>query len=386
MTIRKLILVLFVPVGVLFAQTNGVPRNIIIMIGDGMGVSQVTAGRTAKGSLSLERFKTMGLLLTHAVRKDDAADPSAGATALSKDAKTYTHSTGEDYITDSGAAATALSTGAKTYNGAIGVRPDATAVENVFERAKKHGKKTGLVATCSITHATPASFVAHVPSRAMELEIAEQIAAGSTDLLLGGGWGWFLPKSRGGRRTDERNLISLMQQKGYTYVSQDSEFRSVSEKNSVKLLGLFAENHVGPAQERNTSLKEMTMLALKSLSSSKNGFVLMIEGSQIDWAAHDNKSDQVMIEMSDFDDAIGEVVDFADRHPETLVLVTADHETGGYSLVKGSLEAKTAEGKFTTGGHTGAMVPLFAMGPGAEQFGGILQNSDVGMLLLKLLR
>jgi len=242
MTLRSLILALLVLQNVVLAQQEGIPRNIIIMIGDGMGVSQVTAGRTLKGTLALDEFKTLGLLLTHAV--------------------------GKDYVTDSAAGATALSTGVKTYNGAIGVRPDATAVENVFERAKKHGKKTGLVATCSITHATPASFVAHVPSRAMELEIAEQIAAGSTDLLLGGGWGWFLPKSRGGRRTDERNLISLMQQKGYTYVSQDSEFRSVSEKNSVKLLGLFAENHVGPAQERNPSLKEMTMLALKSLSSS----------------------------------------------------------------------------------------------------------------------
>lgn len=360
MTIRRLVLVLLLPVGVLFAQAKSVPRNIIIMIGDGMGVSQVTAGRTAKGSLSLERFKTLGLLLTHAA--------------------------GKDYITDSAAGATALSTGVKTYNGAIGVGPDTISVENVFERAKTLGKKTGLVVACSITHATPACFVAHVPLRAMGFEIAKQISEGSTDLLLGGGWGWFLPKSQGGRRTDDMNLISSMQEKGYTYVSQESEFRSLEVKNSTKLLGLFADNHVGPAQERKPSLKEMTALALKSLSLSESGFVLMVEGSQIDWASHDNKSDQIMIEMSDFDDAIGEVVDFAEKNPETLVIVTADHETGGYSLVRGSLETKTAEGKFTSEGHTGAMVPLFAMGPGAGQFGGIHQNSDVGILLLKLLR
>ena len=360
MTISKLVLALLFCVEMLVAQTTGVPRNIIIMIGDGMGVSQVTAGRTAKGSLSLERFKTMGLLLTHAA--------------------------GKDYITDSAAGATALSTGAKTYNGAIGVRPDTTAVENVFERAKKRGKKIGLVVVCSVTHATPACFVAHVPSRTMELEIARQISEGSTDLLLGSGWGWFLPKSQGGRRTDERNLIASMQKRGYTYVSQESEFHSLAVKDSMKLVGLFAENHVAPAQERKPSLKEMTALALKSLSQSKDGFVLMVEGSQIDWAAHDHKSNQIMIEISDFDDAIGEVVDFAGRDPKTLVIVTADHETGGYSLVNGSLESKTVEGKFTTGGHTGTMVPLFAMGPGAEQFGGIRQDSDVGVLLLKLLQ
>ena len=360
MRTRGLILILLFQTGILFAQTKGVPRNIIIMIGDGMGVSQVTAGRTLKGALALDKFKTLGLLLTHAA--------------------------GKDYITDSAAGATALATGVKTYNGAIGVDPDTAAVENVLERAKKRGKKTGVVVACSITHATPACFVAHVPLRRMELEIAEQISQGSTDVFLGGGWGWFLPESLGGRRKDRRNLIEDMEKRGYAYVANEAQFCTLNPNVPGKVLGLFAENQVDSAQARKPSLREMTALALKSLSRSDSGFVLMVEGSQIDWASHDHNSDQIMVEMADFDDTIDEVVDFAKRDKRTLVIVTADHETGGYSLVGGSLESGTVTGKFTTGGHTAAMVPLFALGPGSARFAGIQQNSHVGALLLELLK
>jgi alkaline phosphatase len=359
MTIRRLVLLLCVQTGILFAQTNGIPRNIIIMIGDGMGIGQVTAGRTLKGSLALDKFKTVGLLLTHAA--------------------------GKDYITDSAAGATALSTGVKTYNGAIGVNPDTVAVENVLERGKKKGKRTGVVVACSITHATPASFVAHVPLRGMQLEIAEQISRGVTDVFLGGGWGWFLPDSMGGRRKDGKNLISLMQKSGYKYVSKEGEFRNLRQ-HSGKILGLFAENQLDSAQARRPSLREMTATALKILSQSDSGFVLMVEGSQIDWASHDHKTNQIMVEMADFDDAIEEVVAFAGKDRQTLVIVTADHETGGFALAGGSLETKEVTGKFTTTGHSAAMVPLFASGPGSAQFAGIQQNSNVGSILLRLLR
>ncbi len=358
MILRRLLLAIFVFPTLLLAQTGGVPRNIIIMIGDGMGVGQVTAGRTLKGTLALERFKTLGLLLTHAA--------------------------GKDYITDSAAGATALSTGVKTYNGAIGVDPDTAALENVFERAKKGGKKTGIVVVCSITHATPACFVAHVPSRRMELEIAEQISRGSTDVLLGAGWGWFLPETMGGRRKDSKDLIDLMKKRGYVYASNESEFLNL--KLQGKILGLFAENQPDSAQARRPSLREMTASALKALSKSDSGFVLMVEGSQIDWAGHDNKTEQILAEMADFDDAVDVAAQFAGQDGRTLVIVTADHETGGFSLIGGSLESKKVNGKFTTGGHTGVMVPLFAMGPGEEAFGGIQQNSNVGAMLLKLLQ
>lgn len=334
------------------------PRNIVMMVGDGMGIAQVTAGRTMKGRLELEQFRHLGLLLTHAY--------------------------GPDYITDSAAGATALSTGVSTRNRMVGMGPDSVARETVIERAQKRGKKTGIVASCSITHATPASYVAHVPSRNMYLTIADQIAESKTDLYLGSGWGWFLPKEKGGRRTDGEDLLAKMQGMGFTVVLSDSAFRVSPHSKNSKVIGLFAEDHVGPAQTRKPRLAELTAYALASLSG-ESGFFLLVEGSQIDWAGHDNKSDQIMVEMSDFDDAIGEVVRYAKENPETLVIVTADHETGGYAIIDGSYHEKAVKGGFATDHHTGAMVPLFAMGPGAEKFTGIRPNSDVGTILLGLL-
>ena len=219
----------------------------------------------------------------------------------------------------------------------------------------------------------------------MQLEIAEQIADGENDLYLGSGWGWFLPSDLGGRRKDGKNLIQAMVSRGYTYVATDSAYRAINVRDVKKLLGLFAENHVGNAQTRNPSLREMTKKALDFLSTSKKGFFLMVEGSQIDWAAHDNKSDQLMIEMADFDDAIGEVARFAKKDSETLVIVTADHETGGYALNGGTLAEHKVDGAFTTKHHTATMVPLFAMGRGAERFTGIHDNTTVGKILMEFL-
>lgn len=336
------------------------PRNIILMIGDGMGVVQVTAGRTVKGGLALEKFSHLGLLLTHA--------------------------SGDDYVTDSAAGATALSTGVTTRNGMIAMAPDSTAVETVLEKARKRGKQTGLVVACSITHATPASFAAHVPSRSMQLEIAGQMAVSGADLLLGGGWGWFLPASEGGRRKDGRNLLADMKKDGYTVVLSDSAWNALGDRPVRRLVGLFAENHVGKAGERSPSLADMTRSALARLSAGPDGLFLMVEGSQIDWGSHDNQSDYAATEMADFDDAVEVALQFAEGHPGTLIVVTADHETGGFALVGGSQGGKSVVGKFVTGHHTAAMVPLFAHGPGAERFTGIRPNRDVGAILKQMLR
>ncbi len=342
-----------------FAQAPaGPPHNIILMIGDGMGVSQVSAARVVKGRLSLEAFKTIGLVLTHLRGKDD--------------------------ITDSAAGATALSTGVSTYKGAIAVGPDSASVETVLEASAAKGWKTGLVTVCSITDATPASFAAHVPNRAMRQEIAAQLAKSPVDLFLGSGWDWFVPQERGGKRTDGQDLLLSMRRRGFTAITSDSQFSELRAPG--KVLGLFAAENDGPAQERRPSLAARTRKALTLLSSTQQGFFLMVEGSQIDWAGHQNNSQQLVVEMVDFDSAVGEAVDFAARHPETLVIVTADHETGGYAINGGSLETKSVVGAFTATHHTGAMVPLFALGPGAERFGGIHSNSEVGKMLLELVR
>jgi alkaline phosphatase len=341
-------------------DASPIPRNIVIMIGDGMGLGQITAGRTAKGSLELEQFTHIGLLLTQAY--------------------------GDDYITDSAAAATAISTGVATFNGMIGMGPDSLPRTTILERAKALGKKTGIVTVCSITHATPASFVAHTPSREMELEIARQISQAGVDLCLGSGWGWFMPKSAGGRREDGRNLLEEMSRRGYAVVTTDSAFRTLTDLPAVNTMGLFAENHVGKARERKPTLAELTRYALETLSSAESGFVLMVEGSQIDWASHDNRSDEIVDEMVDFDDAVGEAVRFAQKHSETLIIVTADHETAGYTLLNGSVSGKWVQGGFATHYHTGVMVPLFALGPGAERFTGIRPNTDVGAILMEMLK
>ncbi len=334
------------------AQQPVKPKNIILMIGDGMGLAQISAGKTYKGQLNLEKMKVVGLLTTYSC---------------------------DEYVTDSAAGATAMSTGYKTKNVAIGIDCNGEKRETVLEYANKIGKSTGIVVVCAITHATPAAFVAHVPDRNMQIEIAEQIAKeANADLYLGTGWGWFLPKSKGGRRNDTLDLIEVMKKRGYLYISKPEEFYNLDIKNVNKLLGLFAENHPPYAPDRKPTLAEMTKKAIEFLSRDKDGFFLMVEGSQIDWAGHDNNSDQILKEMADFDDAIGVALDFAQKDGNTLVIVTADHETGGYALVNGSISERKVEGKFITKSHTGIMVPVFAFGPGAEAFAGFGDNTLIG--------
>ena len=177
-----------------------------------------------------------------------------------------------------------------------------------------------------------------------------------------------------------------MQQDGYVYAATPAEFTAIDFSTSKRVIGLFADKHFGKAQDREPSLTEMTRAALQLLSRSNEGFFLVVEGSQIDWAGHDNDADQIPIEMADFDDAIGEVLRFAEKRDDTLIIVTADHETGGYALVDGSLEDREVEGRFSTRSHTGTMIPLFATGPSAERFAGIQTNFAIGQTLIELTR
>jgi alkaline phosphatase len=354
--IKVFLLFLFI-LSIAFAQVR--PKNIILMIGDGMGLAQISAGKTFKGKLNLERIKVIGLLTNH---------PCDG------------------YVTDSAAGATAMSTGYKTRNGSIGVDCDGKERETVLEYADKIGKSTGIVAVCSITHATPASFVAHVPDRRMQARIAEQIAIeAETDLYLGTGWIWFLPESQGGKVEGERNLLDIMKERGYTYISKPEELDTLDFKGISRLIGLFAAEHPPFAPGRRPSLAEMTRKAIQFLSRDPDGFFLMVEGSQIDWAGHANNSDQILKEMADFDDAIGVALDFAERDGNTLVIITADHETGGYALVDGSTLDRKVNGRFVTRHHTGIMIPVFAYGPGAEAFAGINDNTIIGLKIFEYL-
>ncbi len=319
------------------------PKNIILMIGDGMGLAQVYAAMVANGMwLHLEKLPVIGL---H---------------------KSYSS---DNLITDSAAGATAFSIGKKTFNGAIGVDSSGAAKETILEEAHRRGLATGMVVTCAVTHATPASFVAHQPSRAMNEAIALDFLSGSADCIIGGGRQYFT------KREDGRNLTQEMQKMGYFFTDQLAE---AEKSKGTKLLALIAQDELPKMSEgRNSYLPKATELALKKLSTSKNGFFLMVEGSQIDWGGHNNDPDYIIRETIDFDETIKTVLQFAEKDGETLVVVTADHETGGLAINGGSKEKRTIDAAFTTKKHTGILIPVYSFGPGSELFGGIYENTAI---------
>ena len=326
------------------------PKNIIFLIGDGMGVSQVFSGITANhGHLFLENLRHIGF------SKTQSAD---------------------NYITDSAAGGTALSCGVKTYNGAIGVNPDTVKVKSILEEAEDKGLATGLVSTSAITHATPASFIAHQPSRNMYEAIATDFLKTDIDVFIGGGNDHFT------KRKDGRNLAKELQDKGYTY---ETDINKIAQIKSGKLAGLTAGVHNGRMEERGDMLPVATTTALNILDNNDKGFFLMVEGSQIDWGGHASSTVYIVEDMLDFDQTIGKALEFAAKDGETLVLVTADHETGGMALTGGDMNTGMVKADFPTTGHSAVMVPVFAYGPGAEEFIGIMENTDIHDKMKKLL-
>lgn len=319
------------------------PKNIIFLIGDGMGVAQVYAGLIAnKGNLYINTMPVSGFSKTNS---------------------------SDELITDSAAGATAFSIGEKTYNGAIGVDKNEIPKKTILEMAEEKGLGTGLISTCAITHATPASFIAHQQNRGMQEEIAADFLKTDIDLFIGGGRTYFE------KRKDERNLLFELESNGYDVVTS---IDSLQFSKSDKVAALIEDEHPQPVMlGRGNMLIEASQFAMKKLKKNKNGFFLMIEGSQIDWGGHDNNVPYLVTEMLDFDKTIGEVLKFAAKDGKTLVVITADHETGGLAINGGELEQGIVEGKFTTGGHTGIMVPVFAFGPQAELFSGIMENTDI---------
>ncbi|NLO02692.1 MAG: alkaline phosphatase [Bacteroidales bacterium] len=326
------------------------PKNIIFFIGDGMGVSQVHAALTAnKGRLFIENLKYTGFSKT---------------------------SSADNYITDSAAGGTALSSGVKTYNGAIGLDKDKNRVKTILEIAEEKGMATGLVSTSAITHATPASFIAHQSNRNMYEEIAADFLKTDIDVFIGGGYKHFT------NRKDGRNLAGELKEKGYTV---EKDLNIIANIKSGKLAGFVAEEHPGRLNERGNFLPVAVSTAINILSDNKRGFFLMVEGSQIDWGGHASNTDYIVEDMLDMDKSIGKALEFAAKDGKTLIVLTADHETGGMAVLNGSFETGMVKGEFTTGGHTGVMVPIFAYGPGAEEFIGIMENIEINEKMKKLL-
>ena len=287
--------------------------------------------------------------------------------------KTYSS---DNYITDSGAGATAYSAGVKTKNGSLGVDSTGKSVELITEQVKTNGMATGIVVTCSITHATPAGFVAHVASRDSDELIARYYLNNTIDVVIGGGRNFF------NERHDGINLLDSLKKLGYSIAVNIDSLKNVDSR----FFCLYAGKHPDPvSQGRGDVLARSVKIAIEILSKNKNGFFLMVEGSQIDWGGHANNIDYVTDEMIDMDNAIGAAFTYAEKAGNTLVVVTADHETGGLSIIGGNMKTRQIQTFFATKGHSAIMVPLFAYGPGAFQFSGIYENTEVNHKIKKAL-
>jgi alkaline phosphatase len=341
------------------AVTAANPKNIILLIGDGMGISQITAGKIVAGNLSLESFKKIGF-----------------QTTWSK----------SHLVTDSAAAATALATGHKTENYHLGLSPENETLKNVVEWAEENNKATGIVSTSIVTHATPGGFTTHVKHRNMYSDIARQQIKANLEVMFGGGLKYFRnTKQNENKEIESPNLVSVLRQR-MPVVSSMNSFRKLGKTRSAA--AFLAEKHLPPATERNYSLGELTKKAIEILhSNDSNGFFLMVEGSQIDMACHNNDSDRMIAELLDFDTAVSEAIEFARTNPETLIVVTGDHETGGYSILDGNLkEKKISKLSFGTDQHSADMIPVFSSGPGSDMFTGFFDNTHIGKTLINLVK
>ena len=353
-------------------------KNVIFCIGDGTGISQLAVARIKatglNGKLYIEKMPVTGLIRTH----------SADST-----------------VTDSAAAGTALACGIKTNNGTIGMNPDGVTYQSILEAAKEEGMKTALVVTSTISHATPASFASHVKSRGSEADIASQMLANKVNVMFGGGKQSWLPKSaEGSKREDERNLIEEAKTQGYVFVNDSNE---LSKATGDYVLGLFQMDALTTFSPE-PSLPQMTEAALRILAEKKKesflkdkyklnkkafkrdkGFFMMIEGSQIDWACHGGNVDNCIKQALLFDQAVKIAIDFAIKDKNTLVIVAADHETGGLVINGGNEKGENIDVKWTSGGHSGTPVPVYAFGPGAGKFTGVMDNTEIPKKLADLM-
>ena len=319
------------------------PKNIILAIADGAGLNHITVSRLAIGGpdhkLYIDQLPVAGTSSIHAY---------------------------ENLITDSAAAATAWATGNKTKNRYLSVDKDKKELTTIFEMLDDKGYLKGIVATSSVTHATPAAFYAHIDSRYKEKEIADQLLNSSVDIALGGGQEFF-------------NLQEL-----------DKNHHLMTEKVSLEnnydglknIIGLFDEDGMERGLNMPTQ-REMTNYALDYLDDKCNGFFLMTEGSQIDWAGHSNDVEYMIREFKDFDLTIKDLINFVSANKDTLLLITADHETGGLQLMKQKDDSFIVQ--WGTGSHTGVPVGVYAYGPGSQNFSGVMDNTDIFYKILEVL-
>ncbi|MFQ5950469.1 MAG: alkaline phosphatase [Candidatus Geothermarchaeales archaeon] len=367
---------------VLEASEEATGGSVILMIGDGMGSGQLSA---AKISLGLEGvifypFPLPGEEISVTGSRLKIEGLTHGGTMTTNSIR--------DVSTDSAASATAMATGFKAHNNRISILPNGTELPTVLEFAESLGMSTGLVTTTRVTHATPAAFASHVTSRNRENEIAFQLIHSGVDVLLGGGRGHLLPQSDpDSDRFDDRDLIQEAVSLGFTYTDTRAQMLELAP-DAEKLLGLFTLDHMNYEWERNPeaepSLEEMTEIAIRILSRNPKGFFLMVEGGRIDHAGHENNMGNVIEDTLAFDEAVGVALDFVRLQGNTTLIVTADHETGGLSILEGAIDGPPRV-EWSWNGHTANLVPVFSEGPFASLFSGLIDNTDIGKNIFRVL-
>jgi len=326
------------------------PKNVILLIGDGMGLTQIYSGYTAnKGQLNLFNIPTQGLSITKS---------------------------SDSYITDSAAGATAMATGHKTNNRFISVDESGKPLELITQQLAKKNYKTAIISAGNITDATPAGFYAHQPERSYNEPIAEDFLSNLSDILIGGGAKEFQS------RKDGKDLAKLLVEKGYTFSNKFSTLDTIKNNRFVVLEDAAV---VSMKDGRGDFLAKSFAKTTSTFAKTKNPFFIMAEGAQIDYGGHQNNVEYVVREMLDFDKLVGQAMEFVDKNPETLLIVTADHETGGLSLIDGNIAKGYVQGSFSTNDHTAVPVPVFAYGPGAQNFMGVYQNTAIYTKIMEVL-
>ena len=328
-------------------------RNVIIMIGDGMGLEQVSCAWVVNhGKLNLDRFPSIGLSRTWCTN---------------------------ELITDSGAGGTALAAGVKTGYSHVGTAADSTDLASVLVQAKALGKKTGVAVTCHFADATPCDFCCHTEYRYNQDDLIADYVTCGVDYLSGGGLDWFTVN-----RKDNRDITKEMAAAGYTVALTEEALMEAD----LPVIGILAPDNLPVAMERGDLYRHTVARGLDLLSreSGDKGFVMMLEGSCIDDWLHGNDIGKAMEELLDFDRTIGDVLEWAAADGHTLVVVTADHNTGSLTLQDGNLEEGTIGVAFGSESHNGIAVPVYAWGPGCDAFTGIRENAEWGQLIASFVK
>lgn len=385
----KITLVAFVAFVLLVGCAEQKPKNVIYLIGDGMGFGAVS-------SLLLSENGETGFEMAPVIGLNETCSAN-------------------NYVTDSPAGGTALATGTRTCNGFLGVGPDSVQLESILKKAQKMGKKTGIVVNTTLTEATPGAFYAGVTSRKESYKIAEQFTESGVDVAIGAGLSAFI------NRPDSVDMTAVLIEKGYDVYL---DWKSVLDTESEKFVGILDMGDVHRRNKsRNTTASaaegaEVCLAAKLAASEGKvdttrfsepteylhkacnkalsvlekdapNGFFLMIESAIIDGYGHNNDSEGMIEEMKEFDQTLKTLIAYVNKHPNTLLVVTADHETGGTGVTYKSHAINQPEGlqlNFSTKGHTGTVVPIFAYGAGAAMFSGIFQNRELPAMIEELIK